>query len=124
MRVHDVIAKEQLTLEAYVAAVETTMWASLIELQLGAEILEIRVGHMHEGAYVTLGNAKKEEKYIIAYREKHFVLLKKNACESKVGQAPMDRGGMNPWTDWQQGQGNHDNDDILDWARTAEHGLR
>ena len=58
MRVHDVIAQEELTLEAYCRAVRTSLWASKVELSLGAEYLGISFVYMDGKQCEILGHGK------------------------------------------------------------------
>ena len=100
VRVHDIIAQEGLTLEAYCRRVATTLWASKVELSLGADILGICVAYMDHKKAMVMGNGHM--RYGIRLQKSHYMLVKLHK-RFQQGNAPLQRAGMHQdWTSWQK----------------------
>ena len=55
IKVHDVLRMEGMTLKAYLAATRSSMWASQIELEIGARVLSVAVLYMFGRVCMQLG---------------------------------------------------------------------
>ena len=96
VRVHDLIAQEGLTLEAYHAAVCTKLWASKVELALGAKYLGASFLYLDKGRADVVGDG--EIKYGIRLDGKHFTVVKVHKTPKKTGTTNKRAGMMTQWT--------------------------
>ena len=121
IEVHDYIAERGLTLKAYEAEVRGGLWASALELQLGAEVLGITAGLRMGGKYILIGE-KRNPIYDIVMRGKHFILMTKHGKKRYSVEPSFHRAGMrNPWTDWQRErpQELEEDEEVPEWARVG-----
>ena len=100
IKIHDLLQQEGMTLSAYLAATRSSMWASQIELQIAADILEVPLLYMTKNNCMQLGSGCPH--YAIKKVENHYVLdrLHKRAEGGRPIPCPL-RAGMQNWT-WEE----------------------
>ena len=97
MSMHDIIAREQMSLDAYYHATCRDMWASQAELEIAAELEGIAVDFVSGASRIKLGQGTV--KYAIKKVGEHFVLVKKHKRRAYTDNVETLRAGMQgPWS--------------------------
>ena len=91
--VRAVVQASDMTLQAYLAAVRHTQWASAVEIAFAAQIVNISIAIKTKDTEVVLGNVPK---YAIKLKNNHWRLYTSRVSRSPVSQMqyPVCRGGM------------------------------
>ena len=121
MSMHDIIAKEQMSLAAYYHATCRDMWASQAELAIAAELEGIAVDFISNESYVKLGQGVV--KYAIKKVGDHFVLVKKHKKRTYTESVETLRAGMQNTWHWEDPRPSRDVEPTPEYTtvRTSPH---